>query len=64
VIPREVLLSYDDSCRTVKLDAQRVNIDFAYRDVPQMGLKIAFVTDPFENRIERTNPTFAVKGDF
>jgi catechol 2,3-dioxygenase-like lactoylglutathione lyase family enzyme len=37
-----------------KLEAQGVKLDLAYRDVPQIGLKIAFVTDPIGTRIELT----------
>jgi hypothetical protein len=54
VIPREVLSSYDDLYHTVKLDGQGVNLGFAYRDVPQIGLKIACVVNPLGTRIERT----------
>jgi catechol 2,3-dioxygenase-like lactoylglutathione lyase family enzyme len=37
-----------------KLEADGVKLDMAYRDVPQIGLKIAFITDPIGTRIELT----------
>jgi catechol 2,3-dioxygenase-like lactoylglutathione lyase family enzyme len=37
-----------------KLEAQGVKFDIPYRDVPQIGLKIAFLTDPVGTRIELT----------
>lgn len=37
-----------------KLQADGITLDMAYRDVPQIGLKIAFLTDPDGTRIELT----------
>jgi catechol 2,3-dioxygenase-like lactoylglutathione lyase family enzyme len=37
-----------------KLQADGVTLDMAYRDVPAIGLKIAFLTDPDGTRIELT----------
>lgn len=37
-----------------KLQADGVTFDMAYRDVPQIGLKIAFILDPAGTRIELT----------
>lgn len=39
-------------CR--KLEAQGVKFEMPYRDMPQIGLKIAFLTDPDGTRIELT----------
>jgi catechol 2,3-dioxygenase-like lactoylglutathione lyase family enzyme len=37
-----------------KLEADGIKLDTPYRDVPQLGLKIAFITDPQGTRIELT----------
>jgi catechol 2,3-dioxygenase-like lactoylglutathione lyase family enzyme len=37
-----------------KLEAEGVKLETPYRDVPQIGLKIAFLTDPEGTRIELT----------
>jgi catechol 2,3-dioxygenase-like lactoylglutathione lyase family enzyme len=37
-----------------KLQADGVNFEMAYRDIPQIALKIAFLTDPDGTRIELT----------
>jgi catechol 2,3-dioxygenase-like lactoylglutathione lyase family enzyme len=37
-----------------KLEAQGVKFEIPYRDVPQLGLKIAFLVDPEGTRIELT----------
>jgi len=37
-----------------KLEADGIKLDSPYRDVPQIGLKIAFITDPVGTRIELT----------
>ena len=37
-----------------KLEADGIKLDSPYRDVPQIGLKIAFLTDPVGTRIELT----------
>jgi catechol 2,3-dioxygenase-like lactoylglutathione lyase family enzyme len=37
-----------------KLQADGATFDMAYRDVPQIGLKIAFILDPVGTRIELT----------
>jgi catechol 2,3-dioxygenase-like lactoylglutathione lyase family enzyme len=37
-----------------KLEAEGIKFDVPYRDVPQLGLKIAFLTDPEGTRIELT----------
>src|SRR5579871_324 len=37
-----------------KLQAEGITFDMAYRDVPAIGLKIAFLTDPDGTRIELT----------
>jgi catechol 2,3-dioxygenase-like lactoylglutathione lyase family enzyme len=37
-----------------KLEAQGITLEMPYRDVPQIGLKIAFLTDPEGTRIELT----------
>jgi len=37
-----------------KLEAQGVKFDVPYRDMPQFGLKTAFITDPVGTRIELT----------
>ena len=37
-----------------KLAAEGVNFEMAYRDIPQIALKIAFLTDPEGTRIELT----------
>jgi catechol 2,3-dioxygenase-like lactoylglutathione lyase family enzyme len=37
-----------------KLEAEGVKFEVPYRDVPQLGLKIAFLTDPEGTRIELT----------
>ena len=37
-----------------KLQADGMNFDMSYRDVPQIGLKIAFILDPEGTRIELT----------
>jgi catechol 2,3-dioxygenase-like lactoylglutathione lyase family enzyme len=39
-------------CR--QLEAQGVKFEIAYRDAPQFGLKLAFITDPVGTRIELT----------
>ena len=39
-------------CR--KLEAQGVKFDMPYREVPAIGLSIAFLTDPFGTRVELT----------
>ncbi len=36
------------------LEAQGIKLDVAFIDAPQIGLKVAFVTDPFGTRIELT----------
>ncbi len=43
-----------------KLEADGIKLDMAYRDVPQIGLKIAFLTDPEGTRIELTEGLAAV----
>jgi hypothetical protein len=35
-------------------EANTVKLDTAYRKVPQMGLAVAFLTDPWGTRIELT----------
>jgi catechol 2,3-dioxygenase-like lactoylglutathione lyase family enzyme len=35
-----------------KLEAEGITFDSPYREVPQLGLKIAFVLDPAGTRIE------------
>lgn len=42
----------DSFCK--KLDADGVKFDMPYRDVPAIGLKIAFIIDPVGTRIELT----------
>ena len=37
-----------------KLEADGITLETPYRDIPQLGLKIAFVTDPLGTRIELT----------
>jgi catechol-2,3-dioxygenase len=37
-----------------KLEAQGVQFEVPYREMPQLGLKIAFITDPVGTRIELT----------
>lgn len=37
-----------------KLEAQGIKLDVPFIDAPQIGLKVAFVTDPFGTRIELT----------
>jgi catechol 2,3-dioxygenase-like lactoylglutathione lyase family enzyme len=37
-----------------KLEAEGIKFDVPFRDVPQIGLKIAFITDPVGTRIELT----------
>jgi len=37
-----------------KLDADGMKFDMPYRDVPAIGLKIAFIIDPVGTRIELT----------
>jgi catechol 2,3-dioxygenase-like lactoylglutathione lyase family enzyme len=37
-----------------KLESEGIKLDSPYRDVPQIGLKIAFLTDPVGTRIELT----------
>ena len=37
-----------------KLEADGVKFEIPYRDVPQIGLKLAFITDPVGTRIELT----------
>src|SRR5262245_30067730 len=37
-----------------KLEADGIKLEMGYRDVPQIGLKIAFLTDPEGTRIELT----------
>ena len=37
-----------------KLQADGVTIDAPYRDLPNIGLKIAFILDPIGTRIELT----------
>jgi hypothetical protein len=37
-----------------KLQEEGVTIEIPYRDVPNIGLKIGFVTDPVGTRIELT----------
>jgi catechol 2,3-dioxygenase-like lactoylglutathione lyase family enzyme len=39
---------------TKRLEAQGVTIDVAYREIPAVGLAIAFVTDPWGTYIELT----------
>ena len=37
-----------------KLEAEGVKFEIPYREVPQIGLKLAFITDPMGTRIELT----------
>jgi len=37
-----------------KLDADGVKLETPFRDIPQIGLKIAFLVDPEGTRIELT----------
>jgi hypothetical protein len=37
-----------------KLEADGVKVDAPFRDVPRIGLKIAFVIDPAGTRVELT----------
>ena len=39
---------------TKKLDAGGIKFDMPFRDLPQIGLKIAFIIDPVGTRIELT----------
>jgi len=39
---------------TKQLEAKGIKLDVPYRDVPQLGLAIAFVTDPWGTSIELT----------
>jgi catechol 2,3-dioxygenase-like lactoylglutathione lyase family enzyme len=44
-----------------KLEAAGVKFDVPYRDVPQLGLKIAFLTDPWGTYVELTEGLDAYK---
>ena len=44
-----------------KLQADGLTLEMPYRDVPQLGLKIAFLVDPEGTRIELTEGLAAVR---